>query len=641
MIVELKKGYTIESKYDKFSDSYITRLLDNESKQVGDALSSKDIVGKNQDIKSVKDYFTNYINNKRVEDEIVDDLDFIEPEEEVEEEAQSIGDIVEGEDLFEESLSEDTIKKKARKTKKATRKAQLPALSTLSPIIPDTAKGISNFNAMQADGNSGLGSTTGSTSLGEEYKDRNTLIDELKGMGFKYKFDKYSDKQLYRIYQERLKALKKREEVRKAKQQAYQEQENKRANAKDSYFRDGIEFESEDAAREYFGESMDNKFYLNDMHKAWNMIDPEDEVSIPITHSKLSESLTEGRKPKYVDSQFGAKVFHDMKSGKLTFDNIKEWDKEQNGGIEPNPPFNTKELMLFYRMRPDYFEESLNESYRFDTITEGLKFFENKHFDEACEDIQLESLFESMRDKLSSDDVKKLGAFMNHAQDADEVLTYMKGLLSEDVKTETFSISDLTSQAEKLLSTASNEGVWNTDIYDIDILGTTAIISILVKGDWKHDHARFDLIAREFFPDAEMYEYDLDEDDEYESDYYPSIHVIELHTKNEDKAPLELNLMNEAIETDAESTGQVIVSKFVDECKARNLKVNVVKAGLNTEGHFEVDGAIAKGQEMNPDEILDVLIDLFKQYGYDDIDSYNDWRGDEMTFKMSVSERDA
>ena len=55
MIVELKKGYTIESRYDKFSDSYITRLLDNESKQVGDALSSKDIVGKNQDIKSVRD----------------------------------------------------------------------------------------------------------------------------------------------------------------------------------------------------------------------------------------------------------------------------------------------------------------------------------------------------------------------------------------------------------------------------------------------------------------------------------------------------------------------------------------------------------------------------------------------------------
>ena len=385
MIVELKKGYTIESKYDKFTDSYITRLLDNESKQVGDPLSSKDIVGKNQDIKSIKDYFGNYINNKRVEDEIEDELDFIEPEEKMQSEE------ITGDDLFEESFkltealevatayllrndgevfkceafhsylkegdmtveqffnesafdvtlnsfydysnqnyvirgiealvnsfvqlypsfkqeidtyikfdyshgqifdkiklevlynklndltnqefcrvrtssiygtngkSQDIyirissngfdwsdiiynfimknknfvetitidkdnksvqqpviythkgqkidhmtvddflslsgqlmlesqidteIEKKARKTKRATRKAKLPALSKLSPIMPDTAKGISNFNTMQADGNSSMGSTTGSISLGEEYKDREMLINELKQMGY-------------------------------------------------------------------------------------------------------------------------------------------------------------------------------------------------------------------------------------------------------------------------------------------------------------------------------------------------------------------------------------------------------------------------------------------------------------------------
>lgn len=364
MIIELKKGYTIESRYDKFSDSYITRLLDNESKQVGDALSSKDIVGKNQDIKSVRDYFTNYINNKRVEEEIPDEIDYIEPEEEFEEE----------EDIFEESLNledfDSIVKQKARKTKKATRKAKLPALSKMSPIMPDYAKGIDAFNSMQADGNSSMGSTTGSISLGEEFEDRNSLIKELQNMGFNYKFDKYSDKQLFRIYQERLAKLKKLKAQKEKEQKEADLRDQKIENSKDSYFRDGIEFESEEAAKDYFGESMDNKFYLSDMHKAWDMMDPEDEVSIPVTHSNLNESFS---------------------------------DK------------NTKQ---------------------FNTITEGLKFFENKHFDEECEDIQLESLFESIRDKLSSDDIKKLGAFMNHAQDADEVVTYMKGLLSEELTAE-------------------------------------------------------------------------------------------------------------------------------------------------------------------------------------------------------------
>ena len=77
-------------------------------------------------------------------------------------------------------------------------------------------------------------------------------------------------------------------------------------------------------------------------------------------------------------------------------------------------------------------ENHKSKNHNFNTLDEAFRYFESKHFDEQCEDIQLECLYESMRDKLSSDDIKKLGSFMNHAQDADEVLTYMKGLLSKD-----------------------------------------------------------------------------------------------------------------------------------------------------------------------------------------------------------------
>jgi len=463
MIVELKKGYTIESRYDKFSDSYITRLLDNESKQVGDALSSKDIVGKNQDIKSVRDYFTNYINNKRVEEEIPDEIDYIEPEEEFEEE----------EDIFEESLNledfDSIIKQKARKTKKATRKAKLPALSKMSPIMPDYAKGIDAFNSMQADGNSSMGSTTGSISLGEEFKDRNSLIKELQDMGFNYKFDKYSDKQLFRIYQERLVKLKKLKAQKEKEQKEADLRDQKIENSKDSYFRDGIEFESEEAAKDYFGESMDNKFYLNDMHKAWDIIDPEDEVSIPTTRSSLNESKQNSRNrilnEAYVSSS-EQKVYQvefiytyetdDECANYYDYVNVKASSEDEainkakdyvtstdyeNAHVERYNPRGFRISNSNYKnvdMVESLNEESLNTKkekniHNFRSLNEGLHYFNKKAFEDNCQDLGLDLMLESVRDKLTKDDIKKLGALMNKTDDPDDVVTYVKGLLSEDL----------------------------------------------------------------------------------------------------------------------------------------------------------------------------------------------------------------
>lgn len=54
------------------------------------------------------------------------------------------------------------------------------------------------------------------------------------------------------------------------------------------------------------------------------------------------------RKPKFWDSQFAAHVIDDFHSGKLTLDNIEEWDKKINGGKKPIPPFNTKEIIDYH-----------------------------------------------------------------------------------------------------------------------------------------------------------------------------------------------------------------------------------------------------------------------------------------------------
>lgn len=351
MIIELKKGYTIESRYDKFTDSYITRLLDPESKQVRDALYSGDMVGRNYDILEIRDFFTAYMNDPNFNTEPVTDF---ENEDSIEEQP------VEPEEEFEEEPIEEALdpelEKKARRTRKATRKAKLP----MTRIMPDYGAGIDKFNSFTADGNSGMASTTGSTGLGEAYMSRDELIRTLKKMGFNYNMDRFSDGQLYRIMQERQKALQKREAENKKQEHEDAYDKQKKENAGDSFFKNGIEFESENAARDYFGEAMEKKFYINDMHESWMM---EDESLVET--QPLNESA----------------------------------EKKDNG---------------------------------FRTINEAIKHFEHKHFDETYEDLELGVLYESMRDRLSSDDIRKLGAFMNHAQDPEEVLTYMKGLLSDD-----------------------------------------------------------------------------------------------------------------------------------------------------------------------------------------------------------------
>lgn len=82
--------------------------------------------------------------------------------------------------------------------------------------------------------------------------------------------------------------------------------------------------------------------------KATQFMDDNDYVDCDITDDEVGESLNESRKPKYYNSLFAEKVIKAYENGDLTFDNIKEWDKKMNGGIDPQPPFNTKEILNYY-----------------------------------------------------------------------------------------------------------------------------------------------------------------------------------------------------------------------------------------------------------------------------------------------------
>lgn len=749
MTKELKKGYYIDSFYDRNTKSYITTLRDNESNQIGDASYSGNMTDRDADVQAIKEkFFQEYLPAIKNGEDITqyiqtDEEDFPEPvmvhddDEDFDWDSYSEDSLDEDEFSFEESL-----KSKVEETKRKTKKAKLPALSTLSPIMPDGAAGIDTFN-------SGVG-------LSEEWLDRDELVYRLKRMGYhNYNFDRHSDASLYNIYKKNKASLEKKARERAERnrnKQAYDRNREKLSSVKydadsdtysdGSYYKDGIEFESEDAARDYFEESMrrddwnvytiedilknawkdagfrlrdddidisrhdnwciveirfidpwlfkqinkpaikkafkkelglskveqssytergwgnsdygktlrfdlymnapeeqkmnedykvgrkiardrlvghrvsqsplskkaqevlddngileivdgsqisdlgpktakkvsiilnnngidteviersgglytiylresmDNKFYLNDLHEAWDI----EEVSLYDEYGDDPESLRiEEVEPGYYT------VFSHDGNSTYYFGDSKEdcvdWCEDNH------------EKYFFYESVHNKSKQMLTEgvkrksskiNHNFKTLTEGLKYFDRKAFEENCEMPELELLYEGIKNNLDANDIKKLGSFIQKANNADEITTYLKGLLSEDLDSEdVFDIHKYYDLAENILNYANkNYNVWNSDIYDVEKLGDEIEIKFFVKGDWKHDHLRFDYAVKEYleqnnlvaeFPEIvtfNIYEEEISDGEEYDSDFYPSVHILNLAIAD---ATNELPFMNEEI----------------------------------------------------------------------------------------------
>ena len=161
MITELRNGYYIESIYDKDASAYSSVLRDNEGNPVTDFYYSDDMTGRYSDVEDIKEFYYDNLN---------------------------------------ESFSLD---KAIENTKKKTEKGKLPALSTLSPIMPDGAAGIATFN-------SGVG-------LSEEFSEgyREYLIDMLDAFGCEYNFASKSTEELYNMYLKERDKYKRNVEARK------------------------------------------------------------------------------------------------------------------------------------------------------------------------------------------------------------------------------------------------------------------------------------------------------------------------------------------------------------------------------------------------------------------------------------------
>lgn len=125
MTVELKKGYTIDSYYDKHTRSYITTLRDEEGNQIGDAFYCGNMTDRDADIQYIKEIFLQKIlpkvsRNMPYDPNLLsdDEDDFPEPVlVHDDDEDYDWDDFDEDEFSFDESLK-DKSKETKRKTKK-------------------------------------------------------------------------------------------------------------------------------------------------------------------------------------------------------------------------------------------------------------------------------------------------------------------------------------------------------------------------------------------------------------------------------------------------------------------------------------------------------------------------------------------
>lgn len=344
MIKELSNGYYIDAWWDKYSGNYIIQVKNKSGDEV-----AVNVVGNKEDRDVIiKDFTDEFMRGNLTEDieDISDTPDVLEigthvqVNPDVKSKVSGEFGVIKGlddnkymiefdvmpgstvsfsrhelvvMDDDEELLEEKLFSKKKKK---------LPALDTLHPleIIPDAAAGIDSFNNNNSVNNSegGNGEAMGEALHVNNTNDKIYIAPKGKTLSWykneikKHKPD-YNFNRLNKVEANRkpyvaymiLDRILKQEELDNAQIDMANDHKNMTNNYSDdndvnyggdSFFKNGIEFESEEAAREYFGEGkiMPNKksekYYWNIMHEAYDIV----EENVP--KRKLNESLTKQKK---------------------------------------------------------------------------------------------------------------------------------------------------------------------------------------------------------------------------------------------------------------------------------------------------------------------------------------------------------
>jgi len=180
----------------------------------------------------------------------------------------------------------------------------------------------------------------------------------------------------------------------------------------------------------------------------------------------------------------------------------------------------------------------LDESFTRKTLRESLKDWDRKEFRDNSRSFELEMLYESVKTTLSAQQKNDLARFIRKAKTAEEVNTYMTGMIAKDNVKESFT-EDIDEESFNKLKEIAYEldnyiedKVWVRDFwYDAQFDNT---ITFSISGDWKHDHLRFNYYASEWL-DNRGIDYKISEHitDDSEDDSYDADHTIRIYNLKE------------------------------------------------------------------------------------------------------------
>lgn len=505
MIKELSNGYYIDSWWDRFTRSWVTQLKDMDGNEID----------------------CSYSGNK-------EDRDF---------------EIASYEELYKDGIEEID---EAMVKKKKNKKKELPALDTLHPIevLPDAAGGIDSFNS--SFGSGGESSAGVSESLDEDFN-RDKYVNQLKKWGKKYNFDRFGNKQLYAIY---MKELERQDKLKKKKKKSvdkpvYKDDENDNvAFDGDSFWKDGIEFESEEAAREYFEEElMENKVYLNDLQEAFDMVDTVDK-STKLTESlseSTNKSLRESLKQRDRDDFDNLSECYELEQ---LFEAIKkDLSKEDIDAIKEyaNDSRNSSEEVVAYiegkldeEIEDNFFKEtepSLSESY--DEEWAECEWCHEPTPEDELVNTGMGKICEYCVQELRSrgEPVSIIYGESTKRRPTRIMDNDLEESLKEDYSSDKFSTN---------AHTVANEIAKNAEEYGLGVEihsskersdGIYVVSFDIEWGDWKHDHLRFDFLTREFLSENgyELLDTNEIETEEDGSDTYSATHIFMIKKSDEDK----------------------------------------------------------------------------------------------------------
>lgn len=166
-------------------------------------------------------------------------------------------------------------------------------------------------------------------------------------------------------------------------------------------------------------------------------------------------------------------------------------------------------------------------------LEEALKSLDKKSFNEDSKFYDLDMLYESLKQNLNSSTKSDIINFVKRAKTSEEVANYLSGLLNnqtneslidEDYTEENLEkLKTIFYELEKYIQSVQDKyHIWIDDLF---YQGYDNCITVYINnGDWKHDHAKVDMVISEWLNNKGL-DYTMQEKVEpSDSDTYSSYH---------------------------------------------------------------------------------------------------------------------